>query len=281
MAESWQIYAINKLLEAVNISWGDLSLVALNESKNSWKVVDTRYHKLNNIFESILEADNQYPDTISSYLQKMFKKYTKDITVDPAVINSVKQIADQAEQNYNSMNPMKRGARQELAKLGNMAYSLSYRDSEGYKHDKFSAADAQSTPQSGSGETSGLDALRGRSSPEASSTAAAPATAAAAGEEGIEPTTKQVVNIINKMTTAESGDDLSQIVKLSLQKLYKVDKAAYSTLMKELRGNTNVTKAEKPATSFVPPAAPAAATTSRPAVTAESKIKTYKKWGQS
>jgi hypothetical protein len=89
-----------------------------------------------------------------------------------------------------------------------------------------------------------------------------------------------VVNIINKMTTAESGDDLSQIVKLSLQKLYKVDKAAYSALMKELRGNTNVAKAEKPATSFVPPAAPAAATTSRPAVTAESKIKTYKKWGQ-
>ncbi len=279
MAESWQIYAINKLLEAVNISWGDLNLVALNESKNSWKVVDTKYHKLNNIFESILEADNQYPDTISSYLQKMFKKYTKDITVDPAVINSVKQIADQAEQNYNSMNPMKRGARQELAKLGNMAYALSYRDSEGYKHGKFSAADAQSTPQSGSGETSGLDALRGRSSPEASSTAAEP-TAAASGEERIEPTTKQVVNIINKMTTAESGDDLSQIVKLSLQKLYKVDKAAYSALMKELRGNTNVAKAEKPATSFVPPAAPAAATTSRPAVTAESKIKKYKKWGQ-
>ena len=280
MAEAWQIYAINKLLEAVEITWEQLGLTALNESKNSWKVVDTKYYKLNNIFESIVEADNQYPDTISSYLQKMFKKYTKGVGVDPAVINKVKQIADQAEQNYNSMNPMKRGARQELAQLGNMAYSLSYRDSEGYKHDKFSAADAQSAPQTGSGETSGLDALRGRTSTDATASTA-PSTASA---EEIAPATTQMINLINKMTTAESGDDLTKIVKLSLQKLYKADKVAYSALMKELRGNTNAPKAEKPATSFIPPAAPAAAPTARPstrpAVTAESKIKTYKKWGQ-
>ena len=207
----------------------------------------------------------------------MFKKYTKGVGVDPAVINKVKQIADQAEQNYNSMNPMKRGARQELAQLGNMAYSLSYRDSEGYKHDKFSAADAQSSPQTGSGETSGLDALRGRTSSEPS--AAAPD---AAGAEEIAPATTQMINLINKMTTAESGDDLTKIVKLSLQKLYKADKVAYSALMKELRGNTNAPKAEKPATTFTPPArpVPAAAPASTPAVTAESKLKTYKKWGQ-
>lgn len=281
MAEAWQIYAINKLLEAVEITWEQLGLTALNESKNSWKVVDTKYYKLNNIFESIVEADDQYPDTISSYLQKMFKKYTKGVGVDPAVINKVKQIADQAEQNYNSMNPMKRGARQELAQLGNMAYSLSYRDSEGYKHDKFSAADAQSTPQTGSSETSGLDALRGRTSSEPSASTAAANTA---GAEEIAPSTKQMINLISKMTTAESGDDLSKIIKLSLQKLYKADKVAYSALMKELRGNTNAPKAEKPATSFIPPAAPASAPTARPstrpAVTAESKLKTYKKWGQ-
>jgi hypothetical protein len=67
-----------------------------------------------------------------------------------------------------------------------------------------------------------------------------------------------------------------------LQKLYKADKVAYSALMKELRGNTNAPKAEKPATTFTPPArpVPAAAPASTPAVTAESKLKTYKKWGQ-
>ena len=280
MAEAWQIYAINKLLEAVDITWDQLGLTALNESKNSWKVVDTKYYKLNNIFESIVEADNQYPDTISSYLQKMFKKYTKGVGVDPAVISRVKQIADQAELNYNSMNPMKRGARQELAQLGNMAYSLSYRDSEGYKHDKFSAADAQSTPQAGSSDTGGLAALRGRTSTDATASTA-PSTASA---EEMAPATTQMINLINKMTTAESGDDLTKIVKLSLQKLYKADKAAYSALMKELRGNVSAPKQEKPATSFVPPAAPAAspaaAPATRPAVTAESKLKTYKKWGQ-
>lgn len=271
MAEAWQIYAINKLLEAVEISWDELGLTPLNESKNSWKLVDTKYQKLNNIFESILEADGQYPDTISSYLQKMFKKYTKDITVDPAVINSVKQIADQAELNYNSMNPMKRGARQELAKLGNMAYALSYRDSEGYKHDKFSAADAQSTNQPASSDTSGLDALRGRTSTD---------TTAASAEE-IAPATNQMVNLISKMSSAESTDDLTKIVKLSLQRLYKTDKAAYSALMKELRGNVSSPKQTKPAsTSFVPPTAPATSPATSPAVTAESKIKTYKKWGQ-
>lgn len=277
MAEAWQIYAINKLLEAVDISWNDLGLTPLNESKNSWKIVDTKYHKLNNIFESILEADGQYPDTISSYLQKMFKKYTKDITVDPAVISKVKQIADQAELNYNSVNPMKRGARQELAQLGNMAYALSYRDSEGYKHDKFSAADAQSTSQPASGETSGLDALRGRTSADTTE----PTSTTAASAEEIAPATTQMINLINKMTTAESGDDLTKIVKLSLQKLYKSDKAAYSALMKELRGNVSAPKQAKPAsTSFVPPTSPATTPATSPAVTAESKIKTYKKWGQ-
>lgn len=277
MAESWQIYAINKLLEAVSISWSDLGLTALNESKNSWKVVDTKYHKLNNIFESILEADEQYPDTISSYLQKMFKKYTKDITVDPAIINRVKQIADQAELNYNSKNPMKRGARQELAQLGNMAYALSYRDSEGYKHDKFSAAGAQTTPQAGSGDTGGFDALRGRTSTD---NTAAP-TASTASAEEIAPATQQMINIISKMSTSESGDDLAKIVKLSLQKLYKADKAAYSALMKELRGTTSTPKQEKSAsTSFVPPSVPTTAPATKPAVTTESKNKLYKKWGQ-
>jgi hypothetical protein len=53
--------------------------------------------------------------------------------------------------------------------------------------------------------------------------------------------------------------------------------------MKELRGNVSAPKQEKPAsTSFVPPSAPAPAPApaTKPAVTAESKLKTYKKWGQ-
>lgn len=148
------------------------------------------FERLDYIFESILEADepysqaqpaaqaSKYPDTISSYLQKMFKQYTKGITVDPTVISQVKAICDQAQQNYSSMNPMKRGARQELAKLGNMAYALSYRDSAGYQHGKYSAAADQAGAASGqTGQLTGLDALRGRST--ASATTDTPATTGA------------------------------------------------------------------------------------------------------
>jgi len=173
---------------------------------------ESKYSKMNYVFESILEADNQYPDTISSYLQKMFKQYTKGITVDNAIINQVKTIADQAEQNYSSMNPMKRGARQELAKLGNMAYALSYRDSEGYKHGKFSAADTQAgatpTTPAANGELSGLDALRGRStaasttpdSTTANTSQAAPTTTApVSSPEVVKSTYMQVKDLLSKL----------------------------------------------------------------------------------
>ena len=211
---------------------------------------ESKYSKLNYVFESILEADNQYPDTISSYLQKMFKQYTKGITVDPATINQVKAIADQAEQNYNSMNPMKRGARQELAKLGNMAYALSYRDSEGYKHGKFSAADAQAgatpTTPAANGELSGLDALRGRS------------TAASTTPNSTTANTPQAAPTT---TTPVSSPEVVKSTYMQVKDLLsKLDKKGKQRILAALQKQLGTEPAAAPATT--PAAEPAAEPTS-------------------
>lgn len=54
MAEAWQIYWINKLLENVGITWNQLGLSVLKENKQKFYIVETKYYKLNKLFENIL-----------------------------------------------------------------------------------------------------------------------------------------------------------------------------------------------------------------------------------
>jgi len=55
MSEAWRIYFANKLVEAVGLTWKDLGLCVLKEGK-TYYVAETRYVKLNQLFESIMEV---------------------------------------------------------------------------------------------------------------------------------------------------------------------------------------------------------------------------------
>lgn len=55
MSEAWRIYFANKLVEAVGLTWKDLGLSVLKEGKNYY-IAETRYVKLNQLFESIMEV---------------------------------------------------------------------------------------------------------------------------------------------------------------------------------------------------------------------------------
>ncbi len=246
MAESWQMYWIDKLLESVQLTWKDIGIVTIKESVSSWKLVDGKYQKLNNIFESIVEAGDPYtpgssptpaagggagyPDTISSYLQKMFKQYTrsksnKPMSLSPEQIASIKEITDQAEREYRSLNPMKRGGVAAIKKLANLAYSLSYSNQPGYQHGKASAA-ADATPGAAGANVDPLAAFRSGGA----------ATGAARGDSKIEPATTQVMTAIQRMSASPSNaDDLIAVVKLGLQKLYKTDRQAYTQLLASLK----------------------------------------------
>ena len=55
MSEAWRIYFANKLVEAVGLTWKDLGLSVLKEGK-TYYIAETRYLKLNQLFESIMEV---------------------------------------------------------------------------------------------------------------------------------------------------------------------------------------------------------------------------------
>lgn len=60
MSEAWRIYFANKLVEAVGLTWKDLGLSVLKEGKNYY-IAETRYVKLNQLFESIMEVTTGGP----------------------------------------------------------------------------------------------------------------------------------------------------------------------------------------------------------------------------
>ena len=78
MAEAWKIFYINKLLESVKLSWKDIGLSVLKEntSKN-YIIVESKYLKLNNVFESIVEAAKG--QSIGDYLQNWFAQYMQGV----------------------------------------------------------------------------------------------------------------------------------------------------------------------------------------------------------
>lgn len=68
--------------------------------------------------ESIFEA-GEYPDTISSFINKFFKKYNTGLTLSPEVISKVDAIAKQIQANYR-----KTGAQAELDQLAKLGYAI-------------------------------------------------------------------------------------------------------------------------------------------------------------
>ena len=60
MSEAWRIYFANKLVEAVGLTWKDLGISVLQEGKNYY-IAETRYVKLNQLFESIMEVTTGGP----------------------------------------------------------------------------------------------------------------------------------------------------------------------------------------------------------------------------
>lgn len=76
--------------------------------------------------ESLLNEAGQYPDTISSYLVKMFKQYNKGLNFTPEIMNKVNELAQQVQLNYG-----KNGAKDQLNQLANFGYSVNWSSQQG------------------------------------------------------------------------------------------------------------------------------------------------------
>ena len=133
MAESYQIYFINKLIESVGLTWKDVGLCVITENKKYY-IAETKFIKLNQLFESILEATGGQ-QSISEYMLEWFDKYMsgvdwrkKEAMVLPMIQaiedsypsgykNAIKTLARTAFALSKSLTTMPKGMEDELSKM--------------------------------------------------------------------------------------------------------------------------------------------------------------------
>lgn len=120
IAEAWQIHCINQLLEAVDLTWEDLDLTVLKESKgSSFKIVESKYYKLNNIFESIVSEAQA--ESIQSWFKRWFTQYMQGVDLSsPQTAEQVNQYIDAIQKSYTQDN-----GKAAIKQLANAAYALS------------------------------------------------------------------------------------------------------------------------------------------------------------
>ena len=105
MSEAWRIYYINKLLEAVGITWKELGLSVLKEGK-TYYIAETKYLKLNSIFESMLTEGK----TVGQYMMQWFNNFMGKI-----------DWSEEADDVKNAINALDKAIAQDGNKVGKNA----------------------------------------------------------------------------------------------------------------------------------------------------------------
>jgi hypothetical protein len=118
---------------------------------------ESKFYKLNALFESIIEAGEQpaqpAKQTISQYLQNMVTQYMKGRLRDPQSIAQVKAIADEVQNSYPSIKAP-------LTKLANLVFATSYSQGAGATATATAPA-TQTSPGFMAGLSKGLGATQG------------------------------------------------------------------------------------------------------------------------
>jgi hypothetical protein len=118
---------------------------------------ESKFYKLNALFESIIEAGEQpaqqTKQTISQYLQNMVTQYMKGRLKDPQSIAQVKAIADEVQNSYPSIKAP-------LTKLANLVFATSYSQGAGATATATGPA-TQTSPGFMAGLSKGLGATQG------------------------------------------------------------------------------------------------------------------------
>lgn len=119
VAEAWQVYFINKLLEATGFSWKDVGLTLLKENTQNGKyfIVERKYYKLNTLFENILEQDAPAGtgQSISAYVLNWLRQYFRGSGVDWTRDGQIQTMAKQIEAEYGKDKG--KGAMKKMAEM--------------------------------------------------------------------------------------------------------------------------------------------------------------------
>lgn len=202
MAEAWKIFYINKLLEAIDLTWEDLGLVVLKESTSkNYIIAESKYYKLNNLFESILTE----AESVGDYMKKWFAQYMKGINYS-ANQADIDKLIKTVEQNYPKVKP-------QLTQLAQMAFALSKGAAPGAEDEKANIEKAIGSA--------------GAAAP-AGAAPAAPAGAAPAGAAPAAAAAKPAAGALNSHQMLEQ-------IKLDLAKLAKTDAKLYNDFIRSLK----------------------------------------------
>lgn len=177
MMEAWQAYWINKLLESVGFTFSDLGFTLLKESKKNGNYIlaETKYYKLNVIFESMLTE----AESVEQWLKRFLPTYLRGIPISDTTTQSLIRAAGDSYDSKN-LGPFK----DNMTKLANALFATS--QAPGY-----GAGDAQ--PASG-GST-------------ASASAPASSSAPAAKPEKTGTSTDTIINSVQSLLAKLKGID--------------------------------------------------------------------------
>ncbi len=223
MAEAWKIFYINKLLESVKLSWKDIGLSVLKESTSkNYIIVESKYLKLNNVFESIVEAAKG--QSIQDYLQNWFAQYMQGVNY-----SAQQQMVDKLINDVAKTYAQDKGKRA-LESLAQSAWALSKGSAPGAANVANQIQQAAAAP--------------GGNQPQAAGQTQ-PATATNSQAQPAQMNSQQ----------------MAAQIKQDLAKLSKVDPKLYSDLIKSLApasapaaNTTGNTFQDKPAATTAAPA---------------------------
>lgn len=216
---------------------------------------ESKFYKLNTLFESIIEAGEQpaqpAKQTISQYLQNMFKQYMGGKVNDPQALSQMKALADEVQKSYPSIKAP-------LGKMAELAFATSYSQGSGAE-----PANATAKPQSAldaikAGVNQGLNKQSATSEPEQSTQTAN--TSAVAGQTAstgngattAEPTTQATGTGKPQATTATSApatdankapEKQQTAYKQAMPLISKLDKKGKQRILKYIEKSLGISSA--------------------------------------
>lgn len=207
MAEAWKIFYINKLLESVNLTWKDIGLSVLKESTSKHYIIaETKYYKLNNIFESILNE----AQSVGDYLKNWFAGYMKGINYGPNQAD-IDKLINQVEATYGQDKGKKA-----LEQLAQMSYSISKGAAPGASDEQQKMAQANTAAAkqpAAQGQTQG----------------SATTQPAAQGQ------TQGQTQAAKPAAGQENSNQIAARIKQELTKLSQIDAKIYNELVRSLQ----------------------------------------------
>lgn len=199
VSEAWNVYWINKLLESVDLTWKDVGLTLLKEDKRNGKyiIAESKYHKLNNIFESIMLTE---AESISQFLQRWVPSYMRGTDMsDPNTQSLIQSVEDTYQQDQGQAA---------MKKLATAAFAA--------------------TRSPGGGRAGGGAPVGGAPAPAGGASAPASSPAGSSGSVGS--------STGSAPAKPQTVDSMVSSIKGNLTKLKAVDPAMYAKLVKELTG---------------------------------------------